>query len=380
MDLVKKSVAVLKSLQLKNGAILATPINGAYPYVYPRDGVIMTKAFNCVGLYKNSEKFYHFINKFSKMDIHKEIFHRYNSNGYPCVTRKHEHDCVGLLLHGIHNTFKHSKKETFLEAMWPLIEKSVKAIYSYSRKGLIHTERSIHELYRLEHGSDIWANCACCRGLYDAAEIAKALDHNKENKKWGLKAKNLENNIRKKLFNKKFNFFVKNPKWPARIPDISQLAPFYFNLVDSKSILRSTMKYLKKHIWHGELGGFRRFRKFEICKDWHWYSGGAGSWSAFTSWGARFYRELNMKKEYNECLGWLDKTASRTRGLLPEHIATRNEYEMWKTYEIEFNKRVLSGMSVAEKMASRFKEKLIYWATPLGWSHAEYILLKKGIS
>ncbi len=65
MNLKKKSIQVIKELQLKNGGILATPSDGAYPYDYIRDGVIMTKALNFVGLTKNSEKFYRFVNKFA---------------------------------------------------------------------------------------------------------------------------------------------------------------------------------------------------------------------------------------------------------------------------------------------------------------------------
>src|SRR3989338_263816 len=115
MDLFKKSIKVLKSLQLDNGGILSTPLDGAYPCVYIRDAVIMTKAFNACGLYKNSENFYYFINRFSKIDIYNEVFHRYNVKGYPYVTRKLENDNSGLLLHGIYDTYLHSTNVLFLE-------------------------------------------------------------------------------------------------------------------------------------------------------------------------------------------------------------------------------------------------------------------------
>lgn len=377
MDLFKKSITILKSLQLDNGAILSTPLDGAYPYVYIRDAVVMTKALNACGLYKNSEDFYYFINHFSKIDLYNEIFHRYTHEGYPCVTRKQEHDNAGLLLHGVYDTYLHNTKVTFLETMWPLIGNIVKLIFSYSRTGLVRTMRSIHEFYRLEHGYDLWANCACCRGLYDAAEMAKILGHGKESKKWLLRAKLIEESIRKKMFNKNLNVFVKNPRIPE-IPDISQLAPFYFNIVNSKSILKTTMKFLEKHLWYEELGGFRRFRKFEICEDWHWYTGGSGSWCIFTAWGADFYKQLGNQEKYKECLNWLKNVASKTGGLLPEHITTRKEYEEWKSHEIEFNDRVLAELEKIKKLASKLKNKdIIYWAIPLGWSHAEYILLNK---
>lgn len=375
MNLIKKSEQVLKSLQLANGGIMATPKNGSYPYIYPRDAVIITKALNRLGLHKNSEKFYRFIAKFAKMGRYKEILQRYNKEGLPYVTRKDEHDNTGLTIHGIYDTFLHNKDESFLEEMYPLIDSCVNTIFSLSKNGLIFTERSIHEFLRLEKGYEIWANCACCRGLYDAAEIAKIL-HRKEEKRWRNKAKDLNKKINSKMFNKKLGIYVKNLKWPD-VPDISQLSPFYFNLINSKKILRNTLKYLEKYIWHKELNGFRRFRKFEICKDWHWYTGGSGSWCAFTLWGARFYRKLGDKKKYNKCVKWIEKIASKTGGLLPEHIATRKEYEEWKCHEVEFGKRILKGMKVSEKLSKKIKDDMIPWAIPLGWSHAEYILLKK---
>ena len=379
MDLIKKSVGVIEESQLENGGILATPKKSAYPYVYPRDAVIMTKALNSVGKYKLSEKFYYFMKKISKVDMYKEIFHRYNGNGWPFVTRKDESDNEGLLLHGIYDTYLHGKREVFLENMWSFIEKVVRLILSYSKTGLLKTERSIHEFFRLEHGYEIWSNCAGWRALKDSSEIAKILGHTQEGKKWTEKAIQLEKNIKNKLFNKRKGIYIKRIGL-RDIPDISQLSPFYFGLDNSKKTLGKTMRYLREHLWNKEIGGFRRFRKFDIVEDWHWYTGGSGSWCAFTAWGARFYKQLGDKKHYNECINWLKKIASRTEGLLPEHIATISEYEDWKNHEIEFNQRLIDGAREAEKTSKRFKGKdknIIYWALPLGWAHAEYILIHK---
>ncbi len=377
---IEKSLKVLKSLQLKDGGILATPENGAYPYVYVRDAVIMTKALNASGRSKDSEKFYYFMKENAKINQYKEVFHRYDSVGLPSATQDHENDNAGLLLHGIYDTYLAGKKEVFLENMWPLIQDAVKLIFSLSRRGLLKTERSIHESIELEKGFELWANCASWRGLVDAAETAKILGHEKEEKDWKKKADELQKNINKKLFNAKRGFYIKKPKL-KETPDISQLAPFYFGLCDSKKILKTTMKFLKKHLWNKEIGGFRRFRKFETVENWHWYTGGSGSWSAFTIWGARFFKELGMKKDYEMCMKWVKKVLSKSGGLLPEHVATKSEYNDWKNHEIEFNERIIHGMKTAERLVKTVKnngkEKLIYWATPLGWAHAEWILLNK---
>ncbi|MCK5149617.1 hypothetical protein KAJ87_01680 [Candidatus Pacearchaeota archaeon] len=375
MDLIKKSVEVLKSLQLKNGGILATNLDGAYPYIYIRDAIVITKAMNRFGLIKNSEKFYYFVNKFSKLHQYKEIFHRYTKEGLPSVTRKDQHDNTGMLLHGIYDTYLFNKNKDFLKKMWPLIKKCCELILGFSKTGLVKTGTSIHELYRLEQGFEIWSNCACCRGLYDAGKIAEILGYKKENKEWSKKAEQINRNIERKMYNKKTGLFMKNTKYP-NVTDISQIAPFYFKIIDSKKILRKTINHLKKVLSHKE-GGFRRFKKFEICRDWHWYTGGSGGWVPYTSWMAKFYRELGDKKNYRLYKKWLENIAKKSKGFLPEHIATGEEYKIWKNHEIEFNSRILKGMKKSEELNKKIKENIFYWAVPLGWSHAEYLLLNK---
>lgn len=377
MDLLKKSIDELKKLQFKNGGILATPKNGAYPYVYVRDSVIITRAFNSVGLWKNSERFYYFMNKFSNLENYKEVFHRYNLTGEPCVTREKENDNGGLLIYGIYDTYLHSKREKFLEDMWLIVKQTSEIIISNIKEGLVKTEKSIHEFEDLEKGYDIWVNSACCRGLKDASEIARILGHEAENKRYNEKYKLILREIKKRLFNRKKGIFIKNIKFPDA-PDMSQLAPFYFEIINSKVILKRTLNFLRKHLWEENLGGFRRFRKFEICDDWHWYSGGSGSWIWLTLWVARFYKDLGNKREYKKCLNWVNKLASYSKGLLPEHIAFKEEYDAWKKHEIEFNSRIINEAKKVEKSFKEInKKKVVYWANPLGWSHAEYILLRK---
>jgi len=376
MELLNKSKKVLKDLQLKNGGIMATPKEGAYPYVYARDGAIITKALNKTGEHKRSEKFYYFLNKNSRIEKFKEIFHRYHPEGLPCVSNKHEHDGNALAVHGIYQTYKAGENQAFLETMWPFVQECMKFLSIKSKTGLIKTERSIHEFYRLENGYEIWTNSAACRAFYDAAETAQIMQNKKQAKQWKKKAEQIKKNINKRLFNKKTGMFIKNSKYPTA-SDISQLSPFYFEISNSNKILRKTMNYLRKNIWYKEIGGFRRFRKFEICKDWHWYTGGSGSWTVFTLWGARFYKQLNERKKAKECIKWAEKIGGKLNGKLPEHVAPREEYDLWKANEIEFNSRILNGMKKAKKYQIKMKNHLIPWATPLGWAHAEYILVKK---
>ncbi len=380
MNNIKKSVEIIRKLQIRNGGILATPLQGAYPYIYVRDAIIMCKALNRTGNVKASEKFYSFMNKFSKISHYKDIFHRYDQYGNPSATRKNQKDNLGLILHGIYDTYAYNKNKEFIKRNWNLIKGCCDIIFNSIKDSLVYTETSLHEFFRLENGYEIWTNCACCRGLYDASEMAKILKKWDEAKKWERKAKKLHKNIKIKLFNKKTRLYIKSEKYP-HITDIAQISPFYFGLEESKEILRNTLGHIKRTLWYSECGGFRRFRKFEVVKDWHWYTGGSGGWCVFTSWMARFYRILNDKENFDLCEKWLEKTASRTKGILPEHVTTKKEYMLWKKNEIEFNNRTLEGIKESEKLNKKFKDKnIFYWAIPLGWAHAEYILLKKGVN
>lgn len=378
MDLLKKSISVLKDLQLKNGGIMASPLTGAYPYIYTRDAVIVTKAMNRIVMVEDSEKFYYFMRKNARIENYGEVFQRYNINGLPAVTRVHQNDNEGLLLHGIYDTYLHNKSETFLQNMWVLVGQTAKLILSYSRRDLVKTERSIHEFDKLEKGYEIWCNCAGYRGLKDASKIARILGHDKEAVKWDNKAEKIRKKIFDKMFNKKLGIFMKNTRYPD-FPDMSQLAPFYFGLIEDKKAIKRTLDYLRLHIWDNETGGFRRFRRFEVCDDWHWYSGGSGSWCSLTLMAAKMYKDIGDKKGYGRCLDWIEEIAKKSGGLLPEHIATKTEYDDWKTHEIEFNSRIINEMKKTENKTIKIKgREMVYWATPLGWSHAEYVLLKKG--
>lgn len=379
MDWTKKSISVIKKLQLTNGGFLATPKSDGYPYIYPRDSVIMTKALNVTGNYKDSEKFYYFMKKHARIDYFKEVFHRYNMKGIPAVTRKHEHDNNGLIINGIYDTYLHNKNKKFLIDMWPIVLILVKSILKWKKpNGLISTERSIHEFYRLENGYEIWCNSVSCRALFDASEIASVLER-KESKLWKSEAEKLKKNILKKMFNKKKGVFVKNLKH-KEIVDSTQLSPFYFSLTADKKILKKTLKILKKEIWISDIGGFRRFKKFGVVKDWHWYTGGSGAWIVITCIVARFYSRLGNKKMFKSCMSFVEEIASRTNGLLPEHVASKVEYDCWKKNEMEYNDRIINAMKSTENLyethKKKYKNAYIYWALPLGWSHAEYILTK----
>lgn len=374
VDYIKKSLKVLERLQLKNGGIIATLKSDCYPFIYPRDSAIICDAFNSMGKHERSIKFYYFLK--DCVGDRKEIYQRYSADGLPLVSKKHEHDNPGLVLNGIWNTYRASEDMEFLKDMWRMVLNAVNRVEKYMRNGLIYTERSIHEFFRLENGYEIWANCANCKGLYAAGKIAETLGERKLSKKFISMSEELKRNILSNFYDKKSGIFAKTIKLNGNRlfnADITQLSPFYFGLYNDKKMLESMVKFIENNLWYKELGGFMRFKKFEFVKDWHWYTGGHGAFPQFTLWMAKFYNELNNDKKCSKCVEWVEKIFTE-EGYLPEHISLQKEYEEWKKNEYEFSERILLGIKRSESLKTRLKG-VRYWATPLGWANAEYILL-----
>jgi GH15 family glucan-1,4-alpha-glucosidase len=380
-ELLERSRAVIRSLQQEDGGITATRTDDAYPYVYPRDAVIMTMALNALGEFEASKKFYGFLGHVRRPQ--GEFYQRYN-RGMPYVTNEHELDTTPLVLQGIYDTYKRSGDKSFLETMWGIVKECASFTNSTvnPKVGLVYTTNAIHENKELEEGFEIWTNSAAVRGLLDASRIAGALGYSELEEEWARSSKRLLARLVQKLYDEKQGIFLKVLRGSGekiRAPDITQLAPFYFGVYHDDVTLTRTLERLKGNLWNKNVGGFRRFRDFEIVQDWHWYTGGtADAWPFFTIWAARFYRELGIREDEEACLNFLDSVVTQDF-FIPERVSPLERYNEWKDNEVEFGDRLMNGIKRVESGVHRIKAPgYICWACPLGWAHAEYILLEKG--
>ncbi len=376
--LTKRSLEVIFGLQEENGGITATTRDDAYPYVYPRDAAFMTMALNMHGFHDRSKRFYDFIRGVRRMK--GEFYQRYN-RGFPYVTQKGEFDVTPILLQGIHDTYRSSKDRAFLEGMWELILEGADFVLRSIdvSAGLVHTVRSVHETQSLEEGFEIWANSAAVKGLLDAARMAAELGHQEAAEDWRVHARMLWGRMVEKQYDLESGVFIKNIRRDGTrvsAPDMAQLSPFYFGLCSDNEILERTLKHLRQTLWNDAVGGFNRFRDFEVVGDWHWYTGGTGaSWPLFTLWAAKFYHRLGDTGAAEECLNFVQR-ASTEEMCIPEKVAPLQGYAAWKENETEFNERILGGIAKAERAKISIPGYLP-WACPLGWSHAEYLMLTR---
>jgi GH15 family glucan-1,4-alpha-glucosidase len=378
--LLEKSLAVIKALQEEDGGILATPKDDVYPYVYPRDAVIMTTAMNALGEYEPSKKFYRFLSRVRRP--HGEFYQRYNG-GMPYVSNEHELDVTPLVLSGIHDTYRKSGDLSFLEGMWGLVQECASFTEGTIDPGanLVFTVNSIHENRKLEEGFEIWANSAAVKGLLDASRMAGALGHDDLEDEWASSSKRLLARVVEKLYDREQGTFIKALRRSGEkvtAPDMAQLAPYYFGVYRDDAALARTLEHLRGALWNKGIGGFSRFRDFEVVDDWHWYSGGtSAAWPFFTLWAARSYRALGIREDEVACLDFLDSILTEDL-FIPEKVAPSDGYKEWKANELKFGDRTMNGVLKIEKNAHKIKAPgYVCWACPLGWAHAEYILLER---
>jgi GH15 family glucan-1,4-alpha-glucosidase len=375
---IKRSIEIICRLQEEDGGILATQIDDAYPFVYPRDASVMTIALNTRGLHDRSMHFYDYLNRVRR--INGEIYQRYN-RGMPYVTRKREADVTPMVIHGIYDTYRSSGNRVFLERMWDLVAEGANFVIAGidTGTGLVHTGCSIHENVSLEEGFEIWANSASVKGLLDASIIAGNLEHRELAEEWLSKGRKLWGRILERLYDRKSGLFWKNMRRDGTLvvaPDVAQLAPFYFRLCQDKKLLKRTLVHLRETLWNPAFGGVNRFRDFEVVKDWHWYTGGTGaSWPLFTLWMARFYQKLGDSDSMEGCLRFVHGASTRQMEIA-EKVAPIRGYKEWSDNETEFNERVTNGIRRSKSTVISIPG-CVAWACPLGWSQAEYVLLER---
>jgi len=374
----KKSIEIICGLQEEDGGILATRRDDAYPFVYPRDASIMTIALNMHGFHERSIGFYRYIKGVRRPN--GEIYQRYNK-GMPYVTRKREADVTPLVIQGVYDTYRSSGDRRFLESMWKLVGEGANFVIAGIDvgTGLVQTNCSVHENRSLEEGFEIWANSASVKGLLDAAIMAAELGHRELGREWSGQARRIWGSILERLFDQKSGLFLKNLRADGtrvEAPDVAQLAPFYFGLCQDNEILKRTLRHLMETLWNAQIGGLNRFRDFEVVKDWHWYTGGTNaSWPLFTLQMARAYQKLGDVDYMERCLRFI-RAASTPEMEIPEKVAPMKGYLEWRENEMEYNERVTNGIKRAES-TSLSTPGYVAWACPLGWSHAEYVMLKK---
>lgn len=374
----KEVISYLLTTQIKkgvvNGAFYTGNLDDRYPFIYPRDSTRIAMALDSVGRKKAGAAFYKFAKNLQSKN--GEFVQRYDYKAKKAVTRPKETDCTALVIIGICYHYRKTADKEFLNYLWPTLLKA----YFYMKtmmhgNGLVYCKHAVHENPDLEDGYDIWTNSWVCRSLKELSYVARAKGENKKSEEFMQEYKALLYNMIDKFWNGKH--FIKCIKRNGMIidsPDISMITPAWAGIISLKDKkIISTVKYISS-LWDEKIGGYQRFKKFKIVKDWHWYDGGSGSWVFFTIVMNRIHTALGQKRKAEECKKWIDEVYNQFKGL-PEHISTLEEFQEWKKNEKKWNPWLKKAVLKAEINIREINgEKVVAWVNPLNWSYAEVLL------
>lgn len=381
--LYKKSVAIVKKNQHKKGGFYASPPGTRYPYVYARDHSIDVLGAIGAGLLKQARRGLEFMLKYQKPN--GEFSQRYDVDGNDRAYKELQIDGNGLVLYALGKYCKASGDYDLATEYWDKVLRGIEFIEQNinGEIGLVHTINSIHEYPAYEHGFEIYANSACCGGLFETSDIARELSV--ESGQSEKLAKVVQAAIGNSLWSAHRMSFIKNIRikdkrsdplgydpYSSVVTDVDAAlyAPGYFEVFpDEDPRIEQTVQRIHKGLWDLELGGLNRYPE---C--WGRNNGGYGPWCHFTAMLARHYCKRNMKWMADLYMSWIVNRAHDH--LLPEHISTKERFELW---EDEYtNAHIMRDDKIIMREGIRkhpkWKEGLAYVVVPLIWPHAEYIL------
>lgn len=381
----KKSIDILKEVQLENGGCLATSKDERYPYVYPRDHSLILLGLLSAGLHEEVKKGLEFI---LNTRIGNGAFpQRVDMDGSDASYKPIQIDGTGLVLYAFAEYVLKTKDYDFAKTYFNRVKKAVDYIINHSYENiegtyekqkhnlktpLIFTPNSLHEYPPTEQGLEIWANCICCAALLKIYTLSRTMDDVQlQCRDYADKVKN---GILKYMWNSRKKTFIKTIRVRESSSvlvdaDVGKYAIADFGLLadDDKRVI-STVTDIEKSLWHQQLGGICRYPKYEGRNN-----GGWGPWPNYTLMICRHHIRVENKMKADQYFNWVLEVVYDD--LLPEHIASVEDFE---EYVHDFKESGLlrkdrKTMIENARNHPMFDKGKAYITLPLAWAHAEFI-------
>jgi GH15 family glucan-1,4-alpha-glucosidase len=397
--------------------LLASPPDTRYPYVYPRDCNCATQLFRRVAGSKNqydvASKAFELMESMARFmkDVQSPEGmwgQRYSLDGEDKSIYKQEDNVahgIAIICNYLLTAKRLEKEIPDLDDFMDSINKGLEyCITNFYQKelNLFYSNTSIHES-GIESGYTICVNFAFLFALSLAHEIDHEFGDGKVVSEHYL-------NFRNYFLYSVSELFMSGARYIRRVdpegrmdmrPDFTLLSPFYFGFLHYEKEMERSVDFLEKQLSDPELNMIMRYLPFNKDFDTHIHAGN-GPWLQYTAILAQFHYWKGNAKRGDELLSLIDDHRNE-RGEIPEHLSTcqRFEYFMeneWKTggdFEKEFYKPILlekvdfdNILEEANNMSKSYEETgkkcifteahkseggYIQFATPLMWSHAEYV-------
>lgn len=297
---------------------------GRYSYCWPRDAMFISEAFDSIGMYDETEKFY---TDFCKMTQSKNGMweQRFYTDGRLAPCWGYQIDETASVVYGIYAHYKISKNKKFLKDNLKMCEKAIDFLEKYiddlfEEKGKFQLSYDLWEEYEgvsLYSLSSIYAAFNSMIKIYN--EVKSVLETNiLKNENTKKQIKNLEEKARKikeycikTFYDEEKKSFVRNTV--DRKIDISLLGTIIpFGMFSPKDkIVQNTIERINMTI-RTYTGGYIRYEG-------DGYMGGYNPWPIATLWMAWYYLEAGDNQKALENFAFVTNSAS-SHGFLGEQV------------------------------------------------------------
>jgi GH15 family glucan-1,4-alpha-glucosidase len=365
-DLFKKSLLFIRTHVNENGGIIASGDSDMlqfgrdyYEYVWPRDGAYTAIALMKANDFNATRRFFLFCN-----DVITEkgyFMHKYRpdkslgSSWHPWVVEGNaqlpiQEDETAIVLFALWNYFELTHDLEFIESIYnSLIKKAANFLVNYrdEKTGL---PKASYDLWEMYYGISTYTSSSVYGALIAASKFATILGKSDHAKEYKEAAETIQKAILKYLYDEKTDSFIKylqtgKKTYADTALDISSIyGIFKFGVLasDDKRLKKAFDLYCKRLTLTTEVGGVARFEGDIYNHVEGDYPG--NPWIVTTMWVSQYLIATAQKaKDLDVVKEWFDWVSAHTNqaGILPEqlHPYTGNHLS----------------------------------ATPLVWSHAEFI-------
>ncbi|MGF7429493.1 glycoside hydrolase family 15 protein [Thermoanaerobacterium thermosaccharolyticum] len=353
IELLNKSVEIIKDNQSVYGSFIASPYFPTYHYSWLRDGSFIAYSMDLMGEYESAEKFYHWIDtvikrygykvenikekvKDGKRLVTGDFLHaRYTLDGYEETEQgwgNFQLDGYGTWLWGLSEHIKLTGKEELIYDF----KESIELTIEYLSHLWNYPNYDVWE----ENGDKIHTSTLAC--IYGGIKSINEFLHDK-------KLLALCNEIKSFILtncvsNGHFVKYIGSKDVDASLTWL----PVPFEVIDiNDEIFNNTVEKIEKELFHN--GGLHRF------KDDTYYGG--GEWILLSAWLGWYYAKVGEIDDAKNIKKWIEDQMD-DNGYLPEQVCFHVNDDKYYPYWIEKWGEV---------------------AKPLLWSHAMYIVLIKMI-
>lgn len=366
--LYNRSLMIMRVHTDNNGGTIASSDTSmlhhgrdTYSYVWPRDGAMISLAFDAAGYGDVSRRFFEFMARCQEPAGY--LMHKYRSDGvlgsswHPWMVNGEaklpiQEDETASILFALWKHYERYKDIEFVEGLYnSFIEPAAEFMCEYieATTGLPHAS---FDLWEEKYGTSTYTCASTYAGLMAAARFAQLLGKETSVRKYTAVADRIKQAMVDVLYDAERGYFVKHVLHTDdelvydQVVDTSSLYAlqlFEVFELDDERVVRTLRAVEEKLQVHGASKGFVRYEGDNYYMQHE--AGSPNPWVICTLWVARYYiATAKTKKDLKYPLEILEWTASHASA---------------------------SG-TLSEQMQPDTREHLS--ASPLVWSHGEFVL------